>query len=159
MTVRPDLRGPGYFHGKPTSKGLIILTSTLDLLQILDHGMAKGFVGLNAQPEASNLDQGEWFDLLLEQEKTLRQQLRFEHRARTAKVCHTATVRMSLTVPCTQLDHSLLLKIATGDWVRASHNLLITGPCGVERVGLLRPLAIGPAATILPSPPVEIDAR
>lgn len=66
---------------------------TLDLLQNLGlHGMAKGFKEHDAQPEARSLEHAEWLALLLEQEKTLRQQKRFESRARAAKLRHTACV-------------------------------------------------------------------
>jgi DNA replication protein DnaC len=83
---------------------------TLDLLQNLGlHGMAKGFKELDAQPEARSLEHAEWLALLLEQEKTQRQQKRFESRARAAKLRHA------------------------GDWIRARHNLLVTGPCGVGK--------------------------
>ena len=48
---------------------------TLDLLHSLGlHGMAKGFKDLDAQPEARSLEHAEWLALLLEHEKTLRQQ-------------------------------------------------------------------------------------
>ncbi|QHO73926.1 hypothetical protein ACH79_16070 [Bradyrhizobium sp. CCBAU 051011] len=48
---------------------------TLDLLHSLGlHGMAKGFKDLDAQSEARSLEHAEWLALLLEHEKTLRQQ-------------------------------------------------------------------------------------
>ena len=63
---------------------------TLDLLHSLGlHGMAKGFKDLDAQPEARSLEHAEWLALLLEHEKTLRQQKRFESRARAAKLRHS----------------------------------------------------------------------
>ncbi|MHC2763023.1 DNA replication protein DnaC [Bradyrhizobium liaoningense] len=31
------------------------------------------------------------------------------------------------------LDRTLFLKLAAGDWIRARHNLLVTGPCGVGK--------------------------
>ena len=66
---------------------------TLNMLNELGfHGMAKGFQDLATQPEASNLDHGEWLAILLEQEATLRQQKRFEARARAAKLRHDAQV-------------------------------------------------------------------
>jgi DNA replication protein DnaC len=66
---------------------------TLDLLHSLGlHGMAKGFKDLDAQPEARSLEHAEWLALLLEHEKTLRQQKRFESRARAAKLRHAACV-------------------------------------------------------------------
>ena len=65
----------------------MLIHPTLDLLTSLGlHGMAKGFRDLDAQPEASRLEHAEWLGLLLEQEKTLRQQKRFESRARAARL-------------------------------------------------------------------------
>ncbi len=66
---------------------------TLDRLRELGlDGMAKGFRDLAANPESHALDHAEWLGILLEQEITLRQQKRFEARARTAKLRHPAAV-------------------------------------------------------------------
>ena len=102
---------------------------TLDLLQSLGlHGMAKGFKDLDAQSEARSLEHAEWLALLLEHEKTLRQQKRFESRARTAKLRHIACVEDVDYRAIRGLDRALFLKLAAGDWIRARHNLLVTGP-------------------------------
>jgi DNA replication protein DnaC len=66
-------------------------------------------------------------------EKTLRQQKRFEARARAAKLRHAASVEDVDYRAVRGLDRSLFLKLATGDWIRARHNLLVTGPCGVGK--------------------------
>ena len=66
---------------------------TLDLLHELGlHGMAHGFRELAQNPEAGNLQHGEWLAILLEHEATLRRQKRFEARARTARLRHAASV-------------------------------------------------------------------
>ena len=107
---------------------------TLDLLHSLGlHGMAKGFKDLDAQPEARSLEHAEWLALLLEHEKTLRQQKRFESRARAAKLRHAACVEDVDYRAIRGLDRALFLKLAAGDWIRARHNLLVTGPCGVGK--------------------------
>ena len=50
---------------------------TLDLLHELGlHGMARGFRELAQNPEAGNLQHGEWLAILLEHEATLRRQKR-----------------------------------------------------------------------------------
>ncbi len=103
---------------------------TLDLLHSLGlHGMAKGFKDLDAQPEARSLERAEWLALLPEHEKTLRQQKRFESRARAAKLRHAACVEDVDYRAIRGLDRALFLKLAAGDWIRARHNLLVTGPC------------------------------
>jgi DNA replication protein DnaC len=107
---------------------------TLDLLHSLGlHGMAKGFKDLDTQPEARSLEHAEWLALLLEHEKTLRQQKRFESRARAAKLRHAACVEDVDYRAIRGLDRALFLKLAAGDWIRARHNLLVTGPCGVGK--------------------------
>ena len=67
---------------------------TLDLLHELGlQGMAHGFRELAQNPEAGNLQHGEWLAILLEHEATLRRQKRFEARARTARLRHAARCR------------------------------------------------------------------
>lgn len=107
---------------------------TLDLLNALGlHGMACGFKQLAAQPESRSLDHAEWLALLLEQEATLRRQKKFESRARAAKLRQTASVEDVDYRAARGLDRALFLKLASCDWVRARHNLLLTGPCGVGK--------------------------
>ncbi|WP_246516032.1 ATP-binding protein [Bradyrhizobium diversitatis] len=107
---------------------------TLDLLHSLGlHGMAKGFKDRDAQSEARSLEHAEWLALLLEHEKALRQQKRFESRARAAKLRHAACVEDVDYRAIRGLDRALFLKLAAGDWIRARHNLLVTGPCGVGK--------------------------
>ena len=56
---------------------------TIDRLRELGlEGMAKSLRDLMANPESSALDHMEWLGILLEHEMTLRQQKRFEARAR-----------------------------------------------------------------------------
>jgi DNA replication protein DnaC len=106
---------------------------TLDQLLALGlHGMAKGFSDLMAQPEARSLDHAEWLALLLEQEATLRRQKKFESRARAAKLRH-ATIEDVDYRATRGLDRALFLKLVGCEWIRAKHNLLITGPTGVGK--------------------------
>ena len=66
---------------------------TLDLLSDLGlHGMAKGFRDLADNPEGAALGHAEWLGILLERESTLRQQKRFESRAKAAKLRHPVGV-------------------------------------------------------------------
>jgi DNA replication protein DnaC len=107
---------------------------TLDLLQSLGlHGMAKAFQELAVQPEASTLEHPEWLALLLEHEATLRRQKRFEARARAARLRHPASVEDVDYRAARGLDRAMFLKLTTCDWIRARHDLLITGPCGLGK--------------------------
>jgi DNA replication protein DnaC len=107
---------------------------TIDLLHALGlHGMAKGFKELDTQSEAAGLTHAEWLTLLLEHEATLRRQKRFESRARAAKLRQAASVEDADFRAVRGLDRSLFIKLASCDWIRQHHNLLITGPCGVGK--------------------------
>jgi DNA replication protein DnaC len=107
---------------------------TLDLLQDLNlHGMATAFRDLQTQPEAQSLEHAEWLALLLEHEATARRQKRFEARARAARLRHAASVEDVDYRAARGLDRTMFLKLAACDWIRARHNLLITGPCGLGK--------------------------
>jgi len=107
---------------------------TLDLLHSLGlHGMAKGFKDLDAQSEARSLEHAEWLALLLEHEKTLRQQKRFESRARAAKLRHAACVEDVDYRATRGLDRALFQKLAQGSWIDAHENLILCGPTGIGK--------------------------
>jgi DNA replication protein DnaC len=105
---------------------------TLDQLHDLGlYGMAKGFKDLAAQPETTSLDHAEWLALLLDHEVTLRRQKRFESRARVAKLRQAASVEDIDYRTVRGLDRGMFLKLTGCDWIRAKHNLLVTGPTEV----------------------------
>ena len=107
---------------------------TIDRLHELGlTGMANSLRDLATNPESRALDHIEWLGILLEHEMTLRQQKRFEARARTAKLRHLASVEDVDYRAVRGLDRTLFLKLASCDWVREHHHCLLTGPCGVGK--------------------------
>ena len=107
---------------------------TLDLIHELGlHGMAQGFRQLADNTDAGGLSHAEWLGLLLEHEATLRRQKRFEARARTARLRHPASVEDVDYHAARGLNRALFHKLATCDWIREHHNVLITGPCGIGK--------------------------
>jgi DNA replication protein DnaC len=107
---------------------------TLDRLRELGlDGMAKGFQDMMANPESRALDHPEWLGLLVEQEATLRQQRRFEARARNAKLRHAATVEDVDFRTARGLDRAMFLRLASCDWIREHRHCLISGPCGTGK--------------------------
>jgi len=89
---------------------------TIDRLRDLGlEGMAKSLRELSANPESKALDHMEWLGILLEHEMTLRQQKRFEARARTAKLRHLASVEDTDYRAARGLDRALFLKLAGCD--------------------------------------------
>jgi hypothetical protein len=86
--------------------------------------MAKSLRELAANPESKALDHMEWLGILLEHETTLRQQKRFEARARTAKLRHLASVEDIDHRAARGLDRALFLKLAGCDWIREHRHCL-----------------------------------
>ena len=129
---------------------------TLDLLKDLGlHAMAKGFEDLDTQPEARALEHGDWLALLLEREATSRRQKRFESRARAARLRHDAVVEDTNFRAVRGLDRGLFLKLASCDFIRERHGLLLTGPAGVGKSWLAVLWARRPAGKTSPSPIIE----
>ena len=94
---------------------------TLDLLANLGlHGMAKGFHDLANNPEAASLGHAEWLGILLERESALRQQKRFQSRAKSAKLRHLAAVEdVDYRAP-RGLDRAMFMKLTSCDWIRGA---------------------------------------
>nr|WP_272214477.1 ATP-binding protein [Marinicella sp. W31]MDC2880090.1 ATP-binding protein [Marinicella sp. W31] len=95
--------------------------------------MAKAFRDLDAQPETRALEHGKWLAILLEHKATLRRTKRFEARARAARLLHAAQVEDTDIRAERGLDRTMFLNLATCDWIRKRHGLLITGPAGVGK--------------------------
>jgi DNA replication protein DnaC len=112
----------------------MLMHPTLDQLHALGlHGMAKGFKDLMANTEARSLDHADWLGLLLEHEATLRRQKRFEARSKAARLRQAASVEDVDYRSPRGLDRTLFLKLASCEWIRNKHNLVVTGPCGVGK--------------------------
>ena len=111
---------------------------TFDLLHNLGlSGMAAAFRTLEGQPETRNMDHAEWLGLLLDHEVTARNQKRFEARARVARLRMNATIEDVDYRAVRGLDRAMFLKLTTCDWIRAGHNLLVTGPTGLGKSWLV----------------------
>ena len=81
-------------------------------------------------PRRVSLQHGEWLAILLEHEATVRRQKRFEARARTARLRHAASVEDIDYHAQRGLDRALFLKLATCEWIREHHHLVMIGPTG-----------------------------
>src|SRR3981189_2409351 len=118
-----------------STRGLTVLNHpTLGLLNDIGlHGMAKGLRDLADNPESLALSHAEWLGILLERESTLRQQKRFEGRAKTARLRHLAAVEDVDYRSPRGLDRTMFLKLASCDWIRERRHCLLTGPAGVGK--------------------------
>ncbi|RWX60489.1 AAA family ATPase [Mesorhizobium sp. M4B.F.Ca.ET.089.01.1.1] len=112
----------------------MLINPTIDMLRELGlYGMATAFQELDAQSEARGLEHGEWLAMLLEREATMRRQKRFEARARAAKLRHDAQIENADFRAARGLDRNLFMALASCDWIRKHHGLLVTGPAGVGK--------------------------
>ena len=107
---------------------------TLDLLHALGlPGMAKAFTELDASSEAEGLGHREWLGLLLDREKSWRQDKRLTARLRVAKLRQQACVEDVDYRNPRGLDRALFQKLTEGEWIDAHDNLALIGPTGVGK--------------------------
>lgn len=105
---------------------------TLDQLHALGlYGMAKAFVEAEAADENA-LSHREWLGLLLDREKTWRQDKRLAARLRYAKLRQQACIEDIDYRSPRGLD-GLFQKLVEGQWIDAHDNLALTGPTGVGK--------------------------
>ena len=108
---------------------------TLDQLKRLKlHGMTRAFAELRDNPEADELDHGQWLALLLDREEAERDDRRLTYRLRNARLRHAdaSTEDTDYRAP-RRLDKALFQQLARGQWIARKQNLIITGPCGVGK--------------------------
>ena len=107
---------------------------TLDTLRALGlHGCVTGFKALEADPAAAALSHAEWLGLLLDHETTVRQQKRFEARAKRAKLRQDAAVEDVDYRAGRGLDRALFLKLASCQWIRDHRHVILCGPTGIGK--------------------------
>ncbi len=115
---------------------------TLDKLhQLRLAGMAQAYAQQLTLPDIDSLSTDERLGLLVDCELTARDSRRLGTRLRRAKLRHQGVVEDIDYRHPRGLDKSLLTKLATCQWVREHHNLLITGPTGIGKSWLACALA------------------
>lgn len=96
-------------------------------------GMCQSLQELANNPDANSLDHLEWLGILLEHELTMRQQKRFELRARAAKLRQQASIEdIDFHTP-RALSRKLFLTLSSCDWIRDNRHCLLTGPAGIGK--------------------------
>lgn len=110
---------------------------TLDKLQTLRlNGMYHALVEQMSMPEIAALSFEERLGLLVDREMTERDNRRLTTRLRQAKLRQAASIEDINYRHPRGLDKSLLTRLATCQWVRERHNVLITGPTGIGKTWL-----------------------
>lgn len=110
---------------------------TLDKLQTLRlTGMYQALVEQLQMPDIATLTFEERFGLLVDRECTERENRRLTTRLRQAKLRQTACIEDLDDRHPRGLDKSLIARLATCQWVRERHHVLITGPTGIGKTWL-----------------------
>jgi DNA replication protein DnaC len=107
---------------------------TLDnLLALKLTGMAKALSEQMALPESQALSFEERLGLLVDREMTARSDRRLTTRLRQAKLRLSASLEDIDYRHPRGLDKAVMARLATCQWVREHHNVLITGPTGIGK--------------------------
>jgi DNA replication protein DnaC len=110
---------------------------TLDTRQTLRlTGMSQALVEQLQMPDIATLTFEERFGLLVDRACTEREHRRLTTRLRQAKLRQTACIEDLDYRHPRGLDKSLIARLATCQWVRERHNVLITGPTGIGKTWL-----------------------
>ena len=115
-------------------------TATLRTLKLA--GMAAAFEEQLTQPPTQALCFEERFSLLVDRERTHRDNTRLQRLLKQARLKQSTACIENLDHRAGRdLDKSLIATLASCDWIRQQHNLLITGPTGCGKTWLACALA------------------
>ena len=107
---------------------------TLEKLQQLKlTGMVQALMEQLKMPEITALSFDERFGLLVDREITHREDRRLTNRLHKAKLRQNACIEDVDYRHPRGLDKSVITRLATCQWVRDRHNVLITGPTGIGK--------------------------
>jgi DNA replication protein DnaC len=111
------------------------------LTQLRLHGMARALAEQACQPEIESLSFEERLGLLVDRERTERQNRQTTSRLRRARLKQPAVAEDIDYRHPRGLDKALFRRLLTGDWVSGHQNVLICGPTGVGKTYLACALA------------------
>jgi DNA replication protein DnaC len=120
----------------------MLIHPMLDKLQTLRFfGMLSALEEQMKMTDIENLSFDERFGLLIDREMIDRQNRRFKTRLRKAKLRQNACLEDIDFRHPRGLDKSLVMQLASGQWIKEANNLLIIGPTGVGKTYLACALA------------------
>jgi DNA replication protein DnaC len=118
---------------------------TITILHSLKlHGMAESFERRLADPKQASLSHAEFVGLLVQDEKTHRDNLRLRRLLKKARLRQEAAPEDIDYRASRGLNRQVLLELASSQWVTAHRNVLISGPTGIGKTFIA--CALGNAA-------------
>ena len=120
----------------------MLMHPMLDKLQTLRFfGMLTALEEQMKVPDIEKLSFEDRFGLLVDREMIDRQNRRFKTRLRKAKLRQNACIEDIDFRHQRGLDKSLIMQLASGQWIKEANNVLIIGPTGVGKTYLACALA------------------
>ncbi|MBF0548868.1 MAG: ATP-binding protein [Candidatus Riflebacteria bacterium] len=112
----------------------MLMQQTIEALYKLKlSGMAKGIQEQEANHAFREMAFEERLGLIVDRETVDRENRQLASRLKQAKLRHSATIEDIDFRSVRGLDKSLLLNLASCEWIKQHHNLLLTGPTGVGK--------------------------
>ena len=105
--------------------------STLNALKLF--GMAKSFSDKLSHPNPTDLSHPEFFGLIVQDEKTYRDNLRLKRLLKNAKLKQPACLEDIDYKHPRGLNKPTLLELSSQQWIAHHQNVLLTGPTGVGK--------------------------
>lgn len=105
--------------------------STLNALKLF--GMARGFSERLAHPKTAELSHEEFFGLLVQDEKTYRENLRLKRLLHNAKLKQPAALEDIDYKHPRGLNKQLILELSSAQWLTTHRTVLLSGPTGVGK--------------------------
>lgn len=105
-------------------------------------GMSEAYSARRENPNIQELSFNERFSILVDREWACRQDRRLARLLREARLRLAACVEDINFRQPRNLDRTMILHLATCDWIRSAQNVLITGPTGVGNVNAGLPLTL-----------------
>ncbi len=115
---------------------------TIDKLsQMKLHAMAMAFQEQLEKPSLSSLSFQDRFAMVVDQEWTSRENRKLTKRLRVARLKTHATVEDIDYQHPRELDKSVIISLASCQWIRSHQNVIITGPTGIGKTYLAEAFA------------------
>jgi len=112
----------------------MLIHPTVERLRALGlAAMADAFIELQNAPDADELSREDWLGLLVDREATSRENKRLARRLREARLRQSAVVEDVDFRAHRGLDRALFQKLATCEWIREHHHLVMIGPTGIGK--------------------------
>ena len=136
------IRLPTTFYTKAPLRRTMLNQPTIEKLQAMKlHGMAEAFQEQIQIPESSEFSFEERLGLLVDRQWTWKEARALTRRLQLARFKERGVVEDINYQHPRGLDRKLIRTLATSDWVRLHHNVLLVGPTGIGKSWLACALA------------------